>query len=151
MNPPTEKEIRLFLEHALKEKDVEWVKLAIRLSFAYDIPIEKMTDLHFSALLLLAAPEQEKRGRKKDPRANALLYRLNLACKVKSAILGDGFSSVWAAYCDKTRPTIRDEDLWQCSNILLMLLDQEEREASIAIRTFELTKQQLERYALVNK
>ncbi|PFG54553.1 hypothetical protein ATG98_3817 [Marinobacter sp. LV10R520-4] len=146
-----ENTLRLLLENALELKKPEYARSLIRVAMADNLPIEKLTDLHFRAMLLLAAPEQETRGRPQDPAADRLLWLLNLACKVKAEITGASFSKTWAAFCEKTRPRIDTNDLWRCSNILLLLIRNNNREARIAIKAFELTTTDLKPWSIVNK
>ena len=131
------KNLRQLLEFSLETRDVKAAKALIM----SDSRIVEFSDLHLSLLLLLAFPEKEQRGRKKDPKTGHLTMHMNLACVVKSNLIGKSFSKTWDEYADnKTRPTIIKNELWQCKGILLQFLEMKDREARIAIQKFDLTE-----------
>ena len=148
MSKFTASEIRERLEHALGEKDLAAAKMVIRFALLDDVSIHKMTDLHFSLMLLLASPDKETRGRPKKPSAEFRNWYLNHACKIKSDIDGRSFSSTWEEYCSETRPKITADELWRCAGILLLMLKHEDRDAKFAVSTFKLSKSEIELYAV---
>ena len=147
----TEKEARAILEYALETRDPAAAQTAIRLSVWDGVPIEKMADLHFSLMLLLAMPEPEKRGRPKDPDAENYTWYLNMACKIKAELDGQSFSKTWSAYCDRARPRALDYELWRCAGILRLLKKRKFSRAIAALNTFQLADTDLEPLAVVNK
>tara|TARA_Y100001956_G_C4055033_1_gene156795 strand:+ start:242 stop:694 length:453 start_codon:yes stop_codon:yes gene_type:complete len=145
----TETKIRKYLEDAMEYKDPGYAALAIRVAMLNGIEIHKMTDLHYGLMLLLAMPEQEKRGRPKDPQAKLKTWFLNMACKLKAEINGASFSKTWAAYCDhRTRPKATDNEIWRCAGILLQMMKEGDKRAIVAVRAFELTEADLAAYDL---
>lgn len=118
MSKFTESEIRKMLGHALETKDLAGAKTIIQFAVLDEVPIHKMTDLHFSLMLLLASPDKETRGRPKKPSAEFRNWYLNHACKIKSDIDGCSFSSTWEEHCSETRPKKTTDELWRCAGIL---------------------------------
>lgn len=152
MKKTTEAEIRCVLEYAIREQDPDAARTAIIVGFADGIELHKMTDLHFPAMLLLAAPKKEKRGRPKSPDSEDYTWYLNMACKIRADIDGESYSKTWAAYCDhRTRPKAVDYELWRCAGILEMLTRRDWKSPQLAIEVFELTPEILETYKSVNK
>ena len=147
----TEKEIRSALEDAIKYKNPNHARLAISLAMLNNIEIHKMTDLHFSLMLLLAAPKAETRGRPKDKDASLQNWFFNMACMVKSELTGASFSYTWAEYSSRTRPKALNYEMWRAAGILLQMMQENDRRALTAARVFELTESDLEPLAVVNK
>lgn len=148
MSKVTEKEVRAILEYAISQREPEAARVAISVAMADGVELHKMTDLHFSLMLLLAAPEPEKRGRPKDPDAEMYLYYLNLACKIRAQIDEKTFSYTWAAYCDRARPKATDDELWRCAAILEHLSLRDWKGAKRAMQVFQLTLQDLQPFKL---
>lgn len=144
-------EVRELLLFALEKQDPEAARTVIRYAVIEGQPIEELTDLHFTLMLLLSGPDKDTRGRPKEKGTPILHYFLNLACKVKAEIEGISFSKTWSAYCDKTRPKMRGDELWRCAGVLLTGLAENMREADIAVRTFQLSEADLKSMSVVKK
>lgn len=96
-------------------------------------------------MMLLALPKREKRGRKKDERTKKKLYRLQMACLVKSELTGQAFSKTWESHMSRARPKKPDLEVWRCAGILQDMVEIEQKEAVYAVKTFDLSMDDLKK------
>jgi hypothetical protein len=146
----TEREIRRALARAIQKQDQEAARTTISYCMEEDLPLENMTDLHYSLMLLLAAPKNETRGRKKKTAQENDIWHLNMACKIRARIDEKTFSHTWGKHCNKTRPTQTTDDVVTCASILQVLIELRSKSAKAAAKNFNLRNEDLDALLLPN-
>lgn len=144
----TEREIRSVLAHAIRVKDPEAAKCAIQYGMKEGFPLETMTDLHFSLMMLLAAPKPETRGAKKKPAQADGIWHMNMACKIRAHFDKKSFADTWEKHCKSTRPKITNDDVVTCASILQFLIEDESKNAKNAANTFRLSNEDIHNFLL---
>lgn len=145
------KQIRQMLEHAIEEKNQDFIKTIIRaIVFVDDIDLSELRDLYYPALLALSFPKKETRGRKISETAKWQNKFFNYACVVKAKKTGKSFSKTWEMYAEsKTRPKIEINDAWRCEGILKLFAVEDEgaseakKAARYALRRFKMNPDEL--------
>lgn len=154
------------LQEAIDAKYQTMAANVITLAVMEGEPVEEWTDLHFKAMLLLAAPISKKKKAGRPKAYSEIDHRwFSYVCAVKAFIDGKSFSSTWQEYADHVTRQLKPDDspvllakliklaisdadinaaLEDGSNVTLMRFDEVTDSATKAIKLFKVSEHDID-------